>query len=184
MPCGGADGILMGIRWDLTEPLWRRDGRGPHWCRVDVAAETRLTPCGPRKSGSIRLRRVVFVDEATEHVAAPEILPLRRRRIVFLAGVGPRPGRGGAAPCYSGARTHARPWRGGAGSRLASVQTLGVDGCHPPLGVGVGLRRSHRGPKGLHTVGAEHLVERAGELGVVVAQQETRSALPDRPGPS
>jgi hypothetical protein len=58
------------------------------------------------------------------------------------------------------------------------VQTLRPHGLDPPLGMGVRLRRPDRRAQDLPTLAAEHLVEGASELGVVVAEQK-----PDRHAP-
>jgi hypothetical protein len=52
------------------------------------------------------------------------------------------------------------------------VQALGADRPHPALGVRVRLGCPHRRHEDLATLGAEHLVEAAGELRVPIAEQE------------
>jgi hypothetical protein len=55
------------------------------------------------------------------------------------------------------------------------VQALGADGADPTLGVGVGVGRLDRREQHLGALGAEDVVEAAGELRVPVAQQKARS---------
>jgi hypothetical protein len=64
------------------------------------------------------------------------------------------------------------------------VQALGPDSTDPPLGEGVRPRGSDRGLDDLCALGAEHLVERTGELGIPVPDQEPDSfkAAPPQPG--
>jgi hypothetical protein len=57
------------------------------------------------------------------------------------------------------------------------VEALGADGTDPTLGVGVGVRRLHRRDEHL---GAEHVVEAAGELRVPVVDEE-RTRRPRSP---
>jgi hypothetical protein len=52
------------------------------------------------------------------------------------------------------------------------VKALHPHGLHPPLGVGVRLRRPDRRAQHLPSLATEHFVEGASELGVVVAEQE------------
>jgi hypothetical protein len=65
------------------------------------------------------------------------------------------------------------------------VEALSADGADEALGDRVGLRRFDRGADDLDALGTEDLVERAAELGVVVADQEacrdlTLGELPDK----
>jgi hypothetical protein len=53
-----------------------------------------------------------------------------------------------------------------------TVQALAADAADPALGDRVGARRLDRRPDGPHSDGAEHGVERCGELGVPVTDQE------------
>lgn len=53
----------------------------------------------------------------------------------------------------------------------APVEQLATQGADPTLGDAVGHRRAHRGLEDLDAFGAEHLVERAGELGAPVTHQ-------------
>jgi hypothetical protein len=50
------------------------------------------------------------------------------------------------------------------------VQALGADRPDPALGIGVGVGCLHRRDEHLDTLGAEHVVEAAGELRVTIAQ--------------
>jgi hypothetical protein len=54
------------------------------------------------------------------------------------------------------------------------VQALGPHRSDPALRVGVGVRRLHRRDQHLGALGAEHVVEAAGELRVAVAQHEAQ----------
>jgi hypothetical protein len=56
------------------------------------------------------------------------------------------------------------------------VQALSADGTDPPLRVGVRVRRLDRRNEHLGALGAEHVVERATELGIPIAQQELDAA--------
>jgi hypothetical protein len=60
------------------------------------------------------------------------------------------------------------------------VQALGTDSAHPALRVGVGLGRPDWGHQDFGVLRPEHVVEAAGELRVVVAEQEAdlSSSLP------
>ena len=62
------------------------------------------------------------------------------------------------------------------------IQAFVSNAAHPAFGDRVRLRRPHRRLDHAHTLGADELVERAGELGVPVVQQEARAmqALLDR----
>jgi hypothetical protein len=54
------------------------------------------------------------------------------------------------------------------------VQSLGADRPDPAFGVGVGVGRLDRRDQHLSALRLEHVVEGAGELGVAVAEQESR----------
>jgi hypothetical protein len=56
------------------------------------------------------------------------------------------------------------------------VQQLPPDGAHPPLGVGVGLRRPHRRAQHPDSLGREHRVECGGELGIPIPDQQPELA--------
>ena len=62
------------------------------------------------------------------------------------------------------------------------VQALGTDSAHPALRVGVCLGRPDWGHQDFGVLRPEHVVEAAGELRVVVAEQEAdlSSSLPHR----
>jgi hypothetical protein len=57
------------------------------------------------------------------------------------------------------------------------VEALDADGSDEPLGDGVCLRRRHGRLHDADATAAEHLVERAGVLGVAVADQEARAVV-------
>jgi hypothetical protein len=64
-----------------------------------------------------------------------------------------------------------------------SVQTLGANGADPPFRVGVGVGSLQRRSEHLGTLGAEHVVEPATELGVAVAKMK-RTRRPRSPSAS
>ena len=74
------------------------------------------------------------------------------------------------------------------------VEAVGAHGPHPPLRVGVRVRRPHRRPDHPHALGTEHLVEPAAELRVPVMDKQPErlivaelhqqvASLLGRPGP-
>jgi hypothetical protein len=57
------------------------------------------------------------------------------------------------------------------------VEALSADRPHPAFGVGVGVRGLHRCDQHLGALGAEHVVEAAGELRVAVAQHKAQPSF-------
>ncbi len=143
----------------------------------------RFEVCATASEGHRILRscsssRLVLVDQATQHVAPPD----------------------GCADSWPGNRIGPRIWRLQAEASMRPsgvvvrdvapkhslqvtaadhedpVQTLGPDCANPPLRECVRSRGSDRGLDDLHALGAEHLVEGTGELGVPVADEEPEAA--------
>src|SRR2546426_113598 len=79
---------------------------------------------------------------------------------------------GGDARRCNGPRTPGAPPGGGYGRTPARGPGTPPVPCGPTLGEGVGHRRADRRPDDPHALGAEHLVEGTGELGVPVPDQE------------
>jgi hypothetical protein len=56
------------------------------------------------------------------------------------------------------------------------VQALDPDRADPPFGVGIRLRRPHRCADHFDALGGEDVIERGGELGVAVTDQQPEPA--------
>jgi hypothetical protein len=57
------------------------------------------------------------------------------------------------------------------------VEAVGAERAHPALGVGVGVRRLHRGADHLDAVRSENLVEGVAEFRVAIVDEEPESFL-------
>jgi hypothetical protein len=79
------------------------------------------------------------------------------------------------AGCNAPHRPAAHQEAGGS-RQSAAVKTLSARGTDPPFGDGVGVRRLHRCTDDLGTGRAPHVIERPGELGVPVTNQELARA--------
>jgi hypothetical protein len=64
------------------------------------------------------------------------------------------------------------------------VQALGTDRPHPALRVNVRLGRPHRREEHLGALGADYVIEAAGELRVMVADKGSTAVVPARPAPA
>jgi len=141
------------------------------------------TPDVPLTSLWLRGHRVVLVNEAAQHVVTndvdrrgwnldraggcghAEVDPSVGPLLVVVADVLPQ------HPLEVPPAQDERP-----------VQALGPHGSHPALRIGVGPRRSDGGLDHPDALGAEHLFEAGGELGVPVPDQELDGIECGQPG--
>src|SRR6266545_3564815 len=115
--------------------------------------------------------RVILVEEAAEHIATPDPCSADGHRM-RLPGLGNAQREAAVwslpvvVPDVGAQQPHQMPPT----TYECPVQTLPPDGLHPPLGIGVRLRRLDRRADDLRAFGPEYLVEGAGELGIIVAE--------------